>query len=142
MAHGSPPHNSNVRGLIGPPWAPPRPLSDYGKCVARACSLLTFVHYRADGGGADSSNNALYSDLTLVAGDREFKVRKIILHLRSPVFCKMLSGGFFEAAEDMKRLVLEDDQRTLHSFAKGSTVPQPVSRWWTFTLGLSDHQDP
>ncbi|CZT25688.1 uncharacterized protein RCC_11357 [Ramularia collo-cygni] len=39
-------------------------------------------------------DNPLYSDLTLMCGGEEFKVHRMLLHEQSPVFRKMLNGGF------------------------------------------------
>ncbi|KAK4553118.1 hypothetical protein LTR86_009845 [Recurvomyces mirabilis] len=41
--------------------------------------------------------SSIYSDLTIVCGDQEFKVHKNILHLQSPYFNKMLTGKYMEA---------------------------------------------
>ncbi|KAK3684701.1 hypothetical protein LTR37_020031 [Vermiconidia calcicola] len=63
----------------------------------------------------------LFSDLTLSCEGKQFKVHKNILYTSSPVFRRLLSGGFKEAKEDCGMIELEDDnaealQTLLHYF--------------------------
>ncbi|KAI5361902.1 Putative BTB/POZ domain-containing protein [Septoria linicola] len=53
----------------------------------------------------------LYSDLTIICGDNEFKVHKFALHTQSAYFRKLLGGDFKEgaAAGSISRLPLEEN---------------------------------
>lgn len=61
-------------------------LKAYGFCTSAAS--LSHANFRR------YWDNPLYSDLTLVCGNESFKVHRMLLHEQSPVFRKMLSGGF------------------------------------------------
>ncbi|KAK3711122.1 hypothetical protein LTR37_009909 [Vermiconidia calcicola] len=63
----------------------------------------------------------LFSDLILSCEGKQFKVHKNILYTSSPVFRRLLSGGFKEAKEDCSIIELKEDnaealQTLLHYF--------------------------
>lgn len=45
-------------------------------------------------GAKDLLSSGLYSDITIVCGDKEFKVHKFALHTQSAYFRKLLAGKF------------------------------------------------
>ncbi|KAK3624222.1 hypothetical protein LTR56_021158 [Elasticomyces elasticus] len=70
-------------------------------------------------------SNGLFSELVVVCGNKSFNVHKNVLYAMSPVFRKMLSGGFKEA--NQASITLEHDEpdiiaSMLHFFYSGEIL--------------------
>ena len=74
----------------------------------------------------------LYSDYTLVCGDREFKVHRLILHLYSPIFRTALSGPWKEGTPDSRRLPILD--------AEPDAVKAMLDWFYNFTYDVPEVQ--
>lgn len=70
------------------------------------CSLL--VEERS--GFEELLNNPIFSDFTLATRNKEFKVHKNILAIRSPVFCAMFSHNMIEIKENRVQIIEYNDE--------------------------------
>ncbi|KAK4545961.1 hypothetical protein LTR36_002525 [Oleoguttula mirabilis] len=92
---------------------------------------------------------AIYSDITLVCGDKQFKAHRSILHPQSSVFRKLFSGNYKE--DGQKTIQLDDDPTTFRvllnffytfTYTDNSRPPtEPLSAFTIRIYAIADKYD-